>query len=144
MTIYDSPGPRKGKGERGINNDMTITILHNNMGTIHHPTGSIQLSIIQMSIHIEPRSTMIKSKGGWHSNSWLRGPGLSWFLIIVNPKLRLTMRLETLILTWSQLLTRETPLMIESVLRRRFAFFLKSKSPVAYSRDISGESSHSV
>ena len=26
MTIYDSPGPRKGRGGGGINNDMTITI----------------------------------------------------------------------------------------------------------------------
>ena len=32
-TIYDSPGPREGGGD--INNDMTITILHNNRGTIH-------------------------------------------------------------------------------------------------------------
>ena len=69
MTIYDSPGPRKGRGGGGINNDMTITILHNNISTIHHPTCSIQLSIILMSIHIEQRSTMIKSKGGWHSDS---------------------------------------------------------------------------
>ena len=33
MTIYDSPGPRKGRGGGGINNDMTITILHNNIST---------------------------------------------------------------------------------------------------------------
>ena len=35
MTIYDSPGPGEGGGD--INNDMTITILHNNIGTILHP-----------------------------------------------------------------------------------------------------------
>ena len=52
-----------GRGGGYINNDMTITILHNNIGTIHLPAGSIiQLSIILMSIHIEQRSTMIK---GW-------------------------------------------------------------------------------